>query len=97
MLDKLTQVAWYDAVGIIGVAIILVVYYLLQIEKMRSDDLVYSVANLLGALLIVVSLMYQFNLASFIIEIFWIAISIIGIVRYVRKRKSAEINVSGGT
>lgn len=83
---------WYDAIGIIGVTIILIVYYLLQVERLRSDDLVYSVTNLIGALLIVVSLRYQFNLASFVIEIFWIAISIIGIVRYYKKR-----NVKAGS
>lgn len=77
---------WFDAVGISGVAIILIVYYLLQIERMKSDDLIYSVANLVGALLIVVSLYYRFNLASFVIEVFWILISLIGIVRYFRKR-----------
>ena len=77
---------WFDAVGIVGVAIILVVYYLLQIERMSSDDLAYSVTNLVGALLIVVSLFYRFNLASFVIEVFWILISLIGIVRYYRKR-----------
>ena len=77
---------WFDAVGISGVAIILIVYYLLQIERMKSDDLIYSVTNLIGALLIVVSLNYRFNLASFVIEVFWILISLIGIVRYFRKR-----------
>ena len=81
---------WYDAVGITGVAIILIVYYLLQVERMRSDDLAYSVTNLLGALLIVVSLYYRFNLASFVIEVFWILISLIGIVRYFRKRALAN-------
>ncbi|MEM7468263.1 MAG: hypothetical protein AAF387_15440 [Pseudomonadota bacterium] len=79
---------WYDAVGIFGVAIILVVYYLLQVESMKSDDLAYSVTNLLGALLIVVSLFYRFNLASFVIEICWILISLLGIYRYFQKRRS---------
>ena len=81
---------WFDAVGISGVAIILIVYYLLQIERMKSDDLIYSVTNLIGALLIVVSLNYRFNLASFVIEVFWILISLIGIVRYFRKRAVAN-------
>ena len=85
--------AWYDAIGIIGVAIILVVYYLLQVERMQSDELIYSVINLVGALLIVVSLLYSFNLASFIIEICWIAISLVGIVRYYQKRAAAKAMV----
>jgi predicted membrane protein len=81
--------AWHDAIGILGVTIILIVYYLLQVERMKSDELIYSVTNLIGALLIVVSLMYTFNLASFVIEVFWIAISILGIVRYYRKRAAS--------
>ncbi|MGR8946992.1 MAG: CBU_0592 family membrane protein [Gammaproteobacteria bacterium] len=86
MNNEILAFEWYDAVGISGVTIILIVYYLLQTERMRSDQLAYSVVNLLGAVLICVSLYYQFNLASFVIEIFWILISVIGIVRYYQKR-----------
>ena len=91
MINEMMSFEWYDAVGIFGVTIILIVYYLLQTERMKSDQLAYSVVNLIGALLIVVSLYFQFNLASFIIEIFWILISIIGIVRYFRKRARTAI------
>lgn len=75
------NVAWYDCVGTVGVIMILVAYFLLQTERLSGQSVGYSVVNLLGSLMITVSLIYDFNLSSFIIEIAWIAISIYGIVR----------------
>lgn len=61
---------------------ILVSYFLLQLQRISSRALSYSALNGVGALLILVSLWVDFNLAAFIIEAFWLAISIFGIVRY---------------
>ena len=73
--------AWYDFVGTLGVTLILVAYFLLQTERLSGQSVGYSVVNLVGSLLITVSLIYDFNLSSFIIEMAWIAISLYGIVR----------------
>ena len=79
---------WYDFVGNLGVALIVLAFYWLQVQKITSEQPLYSWLNLVGALCITVSLMYDFNLSSFIIEMFWIAISLIGLVRYfIRTRK----------
>ncbi|MFN0141004.1 MAG: hypothetical protein ACKVQW_13080 [Pyrinomonadaceae bacterium] len=32
------SVAWYDILGTVGVAIIILTYVLLQIERLRSDE-----------------------------------------------------------
>jgi hypothetical protein len=53
-----------------------------------ADDLRYPVINLVGAILILVSLTKTFNLASFVIEIAWIGISIYGIARIMRARRA---------
>ncbi|MBP7284177.1 MAG: hypothetical protein KBA66_21510 [Leptospiraceae bacterium] len=71
-----------DEVGIIGVIFILISYILLQLEKIDSKSITYSIINLIGAVLILFSLFYSWNLASVIIEIFWILISIFGIVKH---------------
>lgn len=76
----------FDTIGIIGVLCILAAYFLLQTEKIRSDELRYPVLNLVGAVLILVSLTHTFNLASFVIEICWIAISLYGIAKILRSR-----------
>ncbi len=79
---------WHDLLGIIGVVLILATYMLLQLEKLSATSFLYSATNGLGASLILVSLIYEFNLSAFIIEAFWLLISIYGIVRYFSRNKS---------
>ncbi|WP_425347716.1 CBU_0592 family membrane protein [Spartinivicinus poritis] len=57
---------WYDLVGNIGVLLILLCYLLIQLGKLNNDSLVYSLGNLLGAVLTLVSLYFGFNLSVFI-------------------------------
>lgn len=82
--------AWYDILGTIGVGVIIIGYVLLQIERIRSEQVMYSLLNAVGALLILVSLYYSFNLPSFIVEFFWLLISIFGIGKYFRRRQNTD-------
>ena len=68
-----------DLIGLAGVFIILIAYGLLTLEKMDPKGCRYSASNGLGAALILISLFYSFNLASFVIEIAWLAISGFGL------------------
>jgi multidrug transporter EmrE-like cation transporter len=78
--------AWYDFVGNIGVALILIAYLFLTLEKLDPKSVLYSILNGLGALLILVSLYFAFNLSSFIIELAWLLISMIGLIQAIRYR-----------
>ena len=82
-------IEWYDYVGTTGVILILAAYFLLQTERLSSANLSYSLLNLIGAAFITISLLFDFNLSAFIIELFWIAISIYGIMRYVGAKRNA--------
>jgi len=73
-----------DLVGNVGVVILMVTYLLLQLNKIRSDDLMYSLLNAVGASLIVVSLLVNFNLSALLMEVFWVLISFVGIYRHFR-------------
>lgn len=75
-----------DFVGLVGVAFIVGTYFLSQIGRMNVNRPLYPALNGLGALLILFSLTYTFNAASFVIESFWLAISVIGLVRSFRAR-----------
>ena len=75
--------AWYDILGTAGVAIIIITYVLLQLERVRSNQLSYSLLNAVGAALILISLYYDFNFPSFIVESFWLIISLFGIGKYI--------------
>ena len=81
------NISWFDFVGGIGVALIIGSYLLLQLNKLKSTTLAYSLANGLGALLIIISLLVDFNLSAFIIETFWVIISVVGLIRYFRMRQ----------
>ena len=74
-----------DLVGVAGVFCIVATYFLSQIGRMRVDQPLYPAINGLGALLILFSLTHTFNFASFVIEIFWLLISAIGLWRSLRR------------
>ena len=82
------QFAWYDIIGSIGVATIILTYVLLQTERIKSESLLYSALNGLGAGLIAFSLLYSFNFSAFVVEVLWVLISIYGIVKYFFKVKN---------
>ena len=73
-----------DVLGLIGVVIIVVTYLFLQLGKLSSNALMYSLMNAIGASLIVVSLLVNFNLSALLMEVFWVLISLLGVYRYFR-------------
>ncbi|MDP1785460.1 MAG: hypothetical protein Q8K81_08570 [Sulfuricurvum sp.] len=87
------QLSLTDLIGIVGVLIIIIAYMLLQLEKIDAKDLSFSILNTLGALLIIVSLLYDWNLASFIMEATWMMLSLYGILKYYQTKKKGEDTV----
>ena len=68
-------------VGLVGVSLVVGTYFLSQIGRMDVSRPLYPGLNGLGALFILFSLYHTFNAASFVIEIFWLGISGVGLVR----------------
>ncbi len=90
MTDILNTLTIVDAIGSFGALIVVAAYFATQMRMMNSDDLAFPVINLLGSVLIVYSLVHNFNLASMLIEGFWILISFIGIIQHFRLRRAAD-------
>jgi predicted membrane protein len=82
--------SWFDLVGNIGVLLMVIAYLLLQLEKLSSSALSYLLLNTVGALLVIVSLMYRFNLSAFLMEAFWLLISLFGLAKPLISRTKAE-------
>ena len=80
----------FDLAGFIGVLLIVVAYLLLQLDKLPSSSPRYSLLNAVGALLIIVSLIFAFNLSAFIVEVFWFLISLLGLWRSLISRKTSQ-------
>jgi hypothetical protein len=75
--------------GIAGAAIVIAAYFSNQQGWLGSDDLRYPLANLLGAALILLSLWGAWNLPAAVIEGFWVAISLYGLTRSLRRASHA--------
>lgn len=73
-----------DFLGNIGVVLITIAYLLLQLNRISSNSLSYSLLNVGGASLIIFSLIFNFNLSAFIMEAIWVVISLFGLYRYFR-------------
>ena len=84
-----------DFVGNVGVVILMITYLMLQLNKLSSDALSYSVLNAVGAGLIVISLLFDFNLSALLMEVFWVLISFVGIYRYFRLRSLRSQTIDG--
>ena len=80
----------FDLAGFIGVLLIVIAYLLLQLDKLPSSSPRYSLLNAGGALLIIVSLIFAFNLSAFIVEVFWFLISLLGLWRSIISRKNSQ-------
>jgi hypothetical protein len=80
----------FDLAGLAGVLLIVIAYLLLQLDKLPSSSLTFSLLNAAGSLLIMVSLIFKFNASAFLIEVFWFLISLIGLTKWLISRKQAS-------
>lgn len=71
----------YQLAGYVGVFFYVASYAALQLGWVRGRGFVYAFMNLLGASLVLVSLIEAFNMFSMIISVVWITISVVGILR----------------
>ena len=83
----------FDIIGLVGATDIIVAYLMLQMNKLKVTDRLYSLMNAVGALLIIISLFMSWNLSAFIIEVFWLVISIYGLIKHFRQtNKRSDIS-----
>lgn len=75
-----------DAAGIAGVAMILAAYAGATSGRLDPKRPAALVLNLVGAGLILLSLIYDFNLAAFLMEAAWALVALLGLARLAFKR-----------
>jgi len=81
----------FDLAGFVGVLLIVIAYLLLQLDKLPSSSLSFSLLNAAGSLLIMFSLVFKFNVSAFLIEVFWFLISLLGLSKWLMGRKRLPI------
>lgn len=78
----------HDVVGLAGVALVMAMYVLLQTGRTTAARPSFSVGNAVGSALILYSLAFDFNFSAALIEVFWLLISLYGIWRALRARRT---------
>lgn len=78
---------FHDLIGGIGAVILLVTYFLLQINRISAKSMLYSQLNGFGSGMILISLSFDFNLSAFLIESSWFVISLIGALVTMRGKR----------
>ena len=76
-----------DVIGLIGSALFIGAFAYANVAK-HLNKVWFNLANLLGAILLLISLSVTFNLAAFVLEAAWAAIAAVGLVLAIRARKS---------
>ena len=79
-----------DIIGMMGTTLVVFAFFLIQTDKIDPKSLNYNLLNLVGAILLLISLCINFNLASFVIEIFWIIASVVGLVNYYKRQQQTS-------
>lgn len=87
MEDTILNLSWFDFAGFLGVVVIVAAYLLLQLNRLPSTAPAYSLLNAVGAFLVMLSLLFDFNLAAFLMEAFWFLISLFGLLRPVLAKR----------
>ena len=74
-------------IGLFGVVLVLLAYGLYAIGKLQSTDWRYPLLNMVGTTGILISLLYAWNLPSFVMQVCWIILSLIGLARIFRSKR----------
>jgi hypothetical protein len=76
-----------DVIGLIGSVIFLGAFAYANAVA-QIDKLLFNALNLVGAILLLVSLSVHFNLAATVLEVCWGIIALFGLITAIRKRNA---------
>ncbi|MDJ0628346.1 MAG: hypothetical protein QNJ44_08790 [Rhodobacter sp.] len=80
----------FELVGVAGFGLYVMNYTLLTFHKLHSHDALYFGINLVAASCVLAGLLVSFNLASAMIQLFWVVISIVAIAVRLSRRRAAR-------
>ena len=78
-----------DLIGFAGSACIIAAFAYSNLSA-AMNLLLFNVLNFIGAALLTISLMVNFNLPTMVLEIIWMVIALLGIAKALRQRAAAR-------
>jgi len=86
------MISLYDSIGLVGVSLSVGCYARVQWQRDFAKSFAYSLLNFLSAVLLAVSIFNNWNIAAFVSNTIWGALSAYGMYRcwnYMRRAKKA--------
>jgi hypothetical protein len=78
-----------DIIGLTGSALFIAAFAYANVSK-QLNKVQFNLANLAGAILLLISLSVSFNLAATVLEVVWGAIAAAGLIAALLKRRAAR-------
>ncbi|MDX2095156.1 MAG: hypothetical protein SFW64_04375 [Alphaproteobacteria bacterium] len=79
---------FFTLIGLLGVATTLLAYGLMTAGRIRSSEPRYQIMNIVGTTGILLSFLAEWNFPSFVTNVIWVSIGIVGLVRIYRLRRN---------
>jgi hypothetical protein len=79
---------WFDAIGWVGAAALLIAYAMVSHKKLEGDSAMYQLLNISGSLLLAANTIFYGSYPSTFVNLIWAAIAILAIAA--RKRVSSR-------
>ena len=80
---------WANVVGLVG-SLMFILAFAYANQAKQLDKVMFNAVNLIGAVLLLTSLSVHFNLAAFVLEAAWAVIALLGLVKALVARRTAE-------
>jgi hypothetical protein len=84
----MNNAVWFDAVGWVGAAALLVAYAMVSHKKLEGDSATYQLLNISGSLLLAANTIFYGSYPSTFVNLIWAGIAAFSIVT--RKRLQSE-------
>lgn len=85
MLPPLLSSTVLDGIGVLGFALYVLTYSLLTLRVLQGCSPRYFALNLAAASCVLIGLTGNFNLASAMIQLFWVAMSLLGLMLHIMR------------
>lgn len=92
MFEHSESITWTDIMGLIGVAIYITNYFLLQASIIHGRGYLYPSLVMIAATFVLISVTTSFNLSSLVIQVAYILISLFGITRFYLRSRQIEFS-----
>jgi hypothetical protein len=72
----MNNLIWFDVMGWIGAAVLLVGYAMVSLKKAAGDSIVYQVLNIVGSILLAANTLAYGAYPSTFVNVIWIGIAV---------------------